>query len=815
MKRVKSCTRIGARNALSALLSFALVVSGVPAQAYASETNEDQVVYAEAEQPGLEPQYQQDADLQSRDDQTTDAATNAAVPEASFETDETPDVQAADVVAPEASPEADEAPDAQAADAHAQGSQSIEPEQRTAHENEPTERLEGHLHLIHNGEDPYASDETSPLAVTPGLEGKLTEERYQTIKSTFSRTLANHDDKRVDMRPYHLTYDEAAAIAEEVINSNPNFWYVAAQFWCDKNPDGTLVDIGFAYHANKETVRRLQSKYVAALGEAVSWIPQNASTAEKVKAAHDWLVRNVAYNEAAGDLGPYAYAHTVENSPWSAYGTLVAKSAVCQGYSLAFSAILNAVGIESDYVHVDEHVWNRVLVDGSWYHVDLTWDDPTPDGGFDPTPSTEYFLKSDEGLRAIGDKTHQKWWLPAPACSSTKYDDKKTDWPTYREPAKNEVNVESFDLSSATLVLGMNEYAKLEVINRSPAEATTHGATWTSSNEDVALVDSSGGVYARDTAGTTTITCTVGGTTRTCEVTVRVTVDYFDLWTPDYYDISRLECEFKGSACEPEPVVEFGGKSLKLGTDYTLSYRDNVNAGTATMVITGMGDYSGSRTVPFKIAPADIAKATVASMGSEKYTGSAIEPAPVVTFGSAALVAGTDYTVTYDNNVNVGTAAVTIAGKGNYTGSKVVTFDIVASTLEVYRLYNPNSGEHFYTAKAGERDALVGLGWVYEGVGWTAPATSGTPVYRLYNPVAGDHHYTAKDAEKDALVGAGWKYEGIGWYSDAAEGVPIYRQYNPYAVSGSHNYTANKKENDALVGMGWKDEGICWYGVKQ
>ena len=138
------------------------------------------------------------------------------------------------------------------------------------------------------------------------------------------------------------------------------------------------------------------------------------------------------------------------------------------------------------------------------------------------------------------------------------------------------------------------------------------------------------------------------------------------------------------------------------------------------------------------------------------------------------------------------------------------------ATQQMYRLYNPNSGEHFYTAKAKERDALKGIGWVYEGVGWTAPMESKTPVYRLYNEIAGDHHYTMKEGEKDALLKIpGWKYEGIGWYSDDAKGTPLYRQYNPNAFACNHNYTTNKKENDALVSkFGWKAEGVGWYGVK-
>ena len=132
----------------------------------------------------------------------------------------------------------------------------------------------------------------------------------------------------------------------------------------------------------------------------------------------------------------------------------------------------------------------------------------------------------------------------------------------------------------------------------------------------------------------------------------------------------------------------------------------------------------------------------------------------------------------------------------------------------MYRMYNPNSGEHFYTANVAEGNKLLSAGWKYEGVTWTAPKTSKTPVYRLYNPNSGDHHYTTNPAEKSMLTGNGWKDEGIGWYSDDNKGVPVYRQYNKNAKTGSHNYTANLAENDMLVKNGWKAEGISWYGVK-
>ena len=133
----------------------------------------------------------------------------------------------------------------------------------------------------------------------------------------------------------------------------------------------------------------------------------------------------------------------------------------------------------------------------------------------------------------------------------------------------------------------------------------------------------------------------------------------------------------------------------------------------------------------------------------------------------------------------------------------------------MYRLYNPNTGEHFYTAKAKERNALVSYGWQYEGVGWIAPKTSNTPVYRLYNSNAGDHHYTMNKKERDALIKAGWKDEGTGWYSDDKKTVPLYREYNPNMQKCNHNYTTNKKEHDYLTTHGWNNEGIGWYGINK
>ena len=197
--------------------------------------------------------------------------------------------------------------------------------------------------------------------------------------------------------------------------------------------------------------------------------------------------------------------------------------------------------------------------------------------------------------------------------------------------------------------------------------------------------------------------------------------------------------------------------------------------------------------------------------------------------GHRANILGSDYRSVGIGCVNVGGSYYWVqlfgydSAEGTIpTGSYSVTMPVLGivtvgygETNVMQRLYNSYTGEHFYTANVTETYGLIAVGWRYEGVGWTAPA-SGDPVYRLYNPyvTGGDHHYTLSEAERDSLVAAGWRYEGVGWMSaDAATGVPLYRQYNPYATTGTHNYTTSKAENDHLVSVGWREEGVGWYGV--
>ena len=135
---------------------------------------------------------------------------------------------------------------------------------------------------------------------------------------------------------------------------------------------------------------------------------------------------------------------------------------------------------------------------------------------------------------------------------------------------------------------------------------------------------------------------------------------------------------YTGKEIKPAVKLTYKGRKLKKDRDYTLEYSSNVNVGTAKIVIRGAQRFKGKKVIKFDIVKAEISKAKVAKIASKYTTGlSAVKPAPEVTRFGLPLKKGRDYTVAYRNNVMPGKAIATIKGKGNYTGSAVVTFKLI------------------------------------------------------------------------------------------------------------------------------------------
>ena len=205
--------------------------------------------------------------------------------------------------------------------------------------------------------------------------------------------------------------------------------------------------------------------------------------------------------------------------------------------------------------------------------------------------------------------------------------------------------------------------------------------------------------------------------------------------------LEKSEYNYDGTEKTPAVTVELNDKKLVLNTDYTVSYKDNIRPGTATVTVTGKAWYTGSQTKTFTITGGDennngggtngsgsdgngngsgdntgnsdnpggsggnsggggntggtggntgggssvsrgnLSKATIKlSQTSYTYDGKAKTPAATVVLNGKTLVSSTDYTVSYSDNIKVGTAKVTVTGKGNYTGSKTATFTITKAS---------------------------------------------------------------------------------------------------------------------------------------
>ena len=137
-----------------------------------------------------------------------------------------------------------------------------------------------------------------------------------------------------------------------------------------------------------------------------------------------------------------------------------------------------------------------------------------------------------------------------------------------------------------------------------------------------------------------------------------------------------------------------------------------------------------------------------------------------------------------------------------------------APSVPMFRMYNPNSGEHFYTGSEEERAILVKAGWKYEGVGFNAPV-EGEPVYRLYEPATGEHLYTMDRMEVYKLLNSGWNYEGVAWNTAEQDEVVQYRLRNPNATVGRYHFTSSDEERDWLISLGWIYERIGWYSCRE
>ena len=294
------------------------------------------------------------------------------------------------------------------------------------------------------------------------------------------------------------------------------------------------------------------------------------------------------------------------------------------------------------------------------------------------------------------------------------------------------------------------------------------------------------------------------------------------------------------------------GALLVEGTDYSIAYTNNTNAGTATATITGKGNYTtGKVTINFTINAASIASFTAASIANQTYTGSALKPSVKLTGTLNGSTVTPTYTVTYSNNTNTGKATVKFTGTGNYTGTKTVYFYILpakatglaqsaatASSVTLkwtaskgsvtgYTVYLYNSSKSTYTAKktvTGTSATITGLsaGTTYKYVIKAYKTVSSTKYYsNSYSAVVSAVTLPGKATVKltsttSKTVKATWSaVKGATsykiWYSTDGSSYKLYKTITGTSVS-INGLTGGKKVY-IKIKAGVKVAGTLKYGA--
>ena len=240
------------------------------------------------------------------------------------------------------------------------------------------------------------------------------------------------------------------------------------------------------------------------------------------------------------------------------------------------------------------------------------------------------------------------------------------------------VNFE-IDCAEQTVAIVDEEALELAYGDTAELEVEAEGAlTFSSSDADVVTVDSTGTLVARG-LGQAELTIAAAETKNYLpgELRATVRVSAADL-SEAQVSVAEQDFTYTGKAQEPAVTVSLREKELVRDVDYVATYEGNVDAGTAKVTVTGEGNYTGTASTSFGIEPMNLASDNVgASIAGQTYTGEPLTPLPTLTFAGEALAEGDDYSLgDYENNVEVGTARLTVWGEGNFAGTKVLTFEI-------------------------------------------------------------------------------------------------------------------------------------------
>ncbi len=216
---------------------------------------------------------------------------------------------------------------------------------------------------------------------------------------------------------FEISYTDAKDVFVDVLFENPDIIHVSPatyRFAYDKTGKYIAI-LAPNYIYSKDELPAKTAELKEHTDKLLSNIDPAWNDEMKALALHDTIITNCRYSSDEK-------INSDDKSIYTAYGSLVNEDAVCQGYTLGYNYLLNQLGIEAHVVVSEEmnHSWSMVNIDGDYYHVDVTWDDPVPDRL--GQVYHQYFLLSDaEILDDISHFQHYNWESDYTA-TNTKYD---------------------------------------------------------------------------------------------------------------------------------------------------------------------------------------------------------------------------------------------------------------------------------------------------------------------------------------------------------------------------------------------------------
>lgn len=283
-------------------------------------------------------------------------------------------------------------------------------------------------------------------------------------------------------------------------------------------------------------------------------------------------------------------------------------------------------------------------------------------------------------------------------CIYPKYNPSCKKTTTFRIGKEGEVSLDDCQIS-----LSQDQYV-YDGSSKKPAVTVTYKGQVLIQNTDYTVT------YTNDTNAGNAVATVTGKGIFAGSKNLNYIIEAIDIGS---YKLEIQSDSYNYDATEKKPEVkvvisEIAGKKYYLNaSSYTVKYENNKNVGTANVTVTGAGSYSGELKGTFKILPRDIAGATViTSQKSYGYTGKEIKPEVAVTLSDGTgLIFGTDYTVSYEDNTDIGTATVNVTGRGNYTGKAKGSFGIGADIKDAEIVLSKD--QYIYSGKRNTPKATV------------------------------------------------------------------------------------------------------------